>query len=79
MRRSPGLMGIIAQFVHFLAEEKNDAFFDLCRRPKAWAQVIMSLFLCSLLLSNLHIFEISGISHGVSSELYMSADIFFLV
>ena len=37
----------------------------------------MSLFLCSLLLSNLQIFEISGISHGVSSELYISAAILF--
>ena len=37
----------------------------------------MSLFLCFLLLTNLHIFEITGISDRVSSYLYMSATIFF--
>ena len=30
-------MGTIAQFVNFLA----DAFYDLRRRPTAWAQVII--------------------------------------
>ena len=39
----------------------------------------MSLFLCSLLLSNLHIFEITGVSDGVSSYLYMSAAVFFVI
>ena len=39
----------------------------------------MGLCLCSLLLSNLHVFEITGISDGVSSQLYMSAAIFVVV
>ena len=37
-------MGTIAQFVHFLAEEKqykkNPTYYDSCRRPTAWARVI---------------------------------------
>ena len=39
----------------------------------------MGLFLCSLLLSNLRIFEITSISDGVSSYLYMSAAFFFAI
>ena len=38
---------------------------------------VLGLFLCSLLLSNLLVFEISGSSDGVSILLYTSAAIFF--
>ena len=44
MRRPQGLVGTIAQFVHFLAEEKwykkkPYADYDPCPRPMAWARV----------------------------------------
>ena len=37
----------------------------------------MGLFLCFLLLSHLHIFEITGSSDGVSSMLFMITADFF--